>query len=120
MKTDIYTKVVLTIIAICLSVLVFKDINIIPQVQASPSDSNIGSASLNNYTMIPVNEDGSINVHLSATETLDVNIREIDTYDELRIDLRSINTSDELDINLDEIGGGWLSNGGPIPVKVEQ
>jgi len=51
---------------------------------------------------------------------MDVNIKDIDTYDELRVDVRGINTSDELDINLDEIGGGWLSNGGPIPVKIEQ
>ena len=117
MKTDMYTKAVLTIIALCLSVIVIKDLEIIPKAHAA--DNAITSVPIN-YAAIPINEDGSINVRFANTETLDVNIREIDTYDELRVDLRNINTSDELDVNLDEIGGGWLSNGAPILVRVEQ
>ena len=118
MKTDRYTKAVLTVIAACLFLIVVKDLQLIPQVHASP-DNTITSG-LSNYTMIPVNDDGSINVRFVNSETIDVNIREIDTYDELRVELRSINTSDELDINIDEIGGGWLNSGGPIPVRIEQ
>lgn len=118
MKTDLYTKGILTVIAIALSIIVLKDISIIPEAHAS-SNANVPSMN-SNYGLIPVNEDGSINVRLVSTEQLDVNIKNIDTYDELRVDLRRINTSDELDINIDEIGGGWISSGGPIPVKIEQ
>lgn len=118
MKTDVYTKVVLTVIAIALSAIVLRDMDIIPEAHAT-SDAKMPIVNTN-YGLIPVNEDGSINVRFMNTEELDVNIRNIDTYDELRVDLRRINTSDELDINLDEIGGGWLSNGGPIPVRIEQ
>ena len=70
-----------------------------------------------NYGLVPLNPDGSITVKLSAAQPLDVNIKNIDTYDELRVDVYSISTSDELDVNLDEVGGGWISNGGPIKVK---
>jgi hypothetical protein len=31
----------------------------------------------------------------------------------------NIDTTDELDVNIDEIGGGKVTNGGPIKVKVE-
>jgi len=31
----------------------------------------------------------------------------------------NIDTTDELDVNIDEIGGGWVTNGGPIKVKAE-
>ncbi|GGG34646.1 hypothetical protein GCM10011344_39280 [Dokdonia pacifica] len=119
MKTDLYTKSILTVIAVALSIIVLKDIAIIPQAHAGSTHTDIPVVN-SNYGLVPVNEDGSINVRLVNTEQLDVNIKNIDTYDELRVDLRRINTSDELDINLDEIGGGWIRNGGPIPVKIEQ
>ena len=118
MKTDLYTKSILTVIAVALSIIVLKDIDIIPKAHAS---SNTNTAISNsNYGLVPVNEDGSITVSFSPTEQLDVNIKNIDTYDEIRVDLYGISTTDELDVNLDEIGGGWISNGGPIPVKIKQ
>jgi hypothetical protein len=45
-------------------------------------------------------------VRLSNAETLDVNISRISTMD-------------ELDVNIEEIGGGFLSHGGPIPVEIK-
>ncbi|MEP0264989.1 hypothetical protein [Dokdonia sp.] len=116
MKTDRYTKSVLTVIAIALSIIALKDADIFPKAHATSDTVN---APYTNYGLIPVNEDGSINVRLTASEQLDVNIKNIDTYDELRVDIYSINTSDELDVNLDEIGGGWISSGGPVPVKIK-
>ena len=37
MKTDMYTKVVLTVIAIFLGVIIFQNISLVPTVQASPA-----------------------------------------------------------------------------------
>ena len=119
MNNDRYTKSILTVIAFCLVIIVLRDLPIIPSVQAgtSPASTSIKAP---NYGLIPINEDGSINVRIRNSEELDVNIKNIDTYDELRVDLYSVSTSDEVDVNIDEIGGGWISNGGPLKVKIEQ
>lgn len=37
MKTDVYTKIVLTIIAVCLVIIVFKNINFVPEARAVPA-----------------------------------------------------------------------------------
>ena len=119
MKTDRYTKSVLTVIAIALSLIALKDVDIFPKAHATSDSVNTPYTNAN-YGLVPLNEDGSITVRLSTAEQLDVNIKNIDTYDELRVDVYSISTSDELDVNLDEIGGGWINNGGPVPVKIKQ
>ena len=113
MKTDTYTKTLLTIIAVCLTIIGVRDLEIIPKVHANTSNTISG------YTTVPVNKDGSITVRISNTDKIDVNIKEISTYDKLRVDLQSISTSDELDVNIDEIGGGWVSHGGPVKVKIQ-
>jgi hypothetical protein len=59
-----------------------------------------------NYGLIPLNEDGTISVKLSANDEIDVNIV-------------GVNTNDELDVNIDQIGGGYVSHGGPISVEVD-
>lgn len=111
MKTDMYTKFITTIIAICLVIIVIRDTDIIQKANAN----NILDR---NYTILPINNDGSITVKLSSTDVLDVNIKNIDTYDKLKVDVTSISTKDELDINIDEIGGSYVSSGGPIKVKI--
>ncbi|EZH74519.1 hypothetical protein ATO12_12170 [Aquimarina atlantica] len=112
MKTDTYTKSIITIIAICLVVIVIRDIDIFPKAYANNTPTT-------NYGLIPINDDGSITVRLSNTDEIDVNIKNIDTYDKLKIDLNSISTQDELNINIDEIGGSYVSSGGPIKVKLQ-
>ncbi|WP_024770633.1 hypothetical protein [Aquimarina macrocephali] len=112
MKTDTYTKSIITIIAICLVIIVIRDIDIIPKAYAN----NVPPT---NYGLLPINDDGSITVRLSNTDEIDVNIKNIDTYDKLKIDLSTISTQDELDINIDEIGGSYVSSGGPIKVKLQ-
>jgi hypothetical protein len=63
MKTDTYTKVVLTIIAIALTANLLKGIFISP-----------AKADTKKFVAIPVNPDGSINVKFPKGETIDVNI----------------------------------------------
>lgn len=63
MKTDTYTKVVLTIIAIALTANLLKGIFVSP-----------AKADTRKFVTIPVNPDGSINVKLAKGETMDVNI----------------------------------------------
>ncbi|WP_103072469.1 hypothetical protein [Aquimarina sediminis] len=112
MKTDAYTKFITTIIAICLVIIVIRDLDIIPKAHASTSSST-------SYGLLPINDDGSITVRLSNTNEIDVNIKSIDTYDKLKVDLTDISTRDELDINIDEIGGSYVSSGGPIKVNIQ-
>ena len=42
-----------------------------------------------NYGLVPLNEDGSITVKLSASDEIDVNITDISTYDKLYVHLKS-------------------------------
>ncbi len=43
MKVDIYTKIILTVIAVCLAVIVLRDINIVSEAQAqAPSELSSG------------------------------------------------------------------------------
>lgn len=126
MKTDKYTKVVLSIIAICLINIAFGDLQLLPAAHAGEAEGPTPAA----YGLVPLNEDGSITVKLSRQQEIDVNIKGIDTWDKLKVDIADISTSeelevnlaeisttDELDINLDQVGGGQIRMGGPIKVK---
>ncbi|TSE07088.1 MULTISPECIES: hypothetical protein [Aquimarina] len=112
MKTDSYTKFIMSIIAICLVIIVVRDMDIIPKAHANNSSES-------KYGILPINDDGTITVRLSNTDEIDVNIKSIDTYDKLKVDLTDINTDKELNINIDEIGGSYVSSGGPIKVKIQ-
>lgn len=96
MKTDLYTKIVLTVIAVCLTILTLQNINIIPKTYAAESNKNKNVFPSKTYGLVPLNSDGTIDVNITR-----------------------ITTNDELDVNIDEIGGGYISNGGPIPVNIK-
>lgn len=120
MKTDRYTKIILTIIAVCLTINVVKEIDIIPSAYAS--EGVPVPEKTTEYRLVPVNEFNTMDVRIVDINTYDelnVNIKNIDTYDELKVNINSIDTSDELDVNIDEIGGSFVSSGGPIKVKAE-
>jgi hypothetical protein len=74
MTTDKYTKSVLTVIAVCLTVLTLQSVEIIPKsyagetTGASPAFEPAGK----NYGLVPLNEDGSINVTIKSAEELQV------------------------------------------------
>ncbi len=114
MKTDLYTKIILSVIAVCLVLNVVKDFELIPSVYAS--NTPVETTSL----LPPISETIDVRiVDISTYDELNVNLKGVDTYDELKINLNSIDTTDELDINIDEIGGGWVNNGGPIKVRLD-
>ena len=69
MKTDLYTKIVLTLIAICLIANLIKG-------SVTPA-----MADTKKYVTVPVNPDGTINVNVKhISETMDVNIENIASY----------------------------------------
>ena len=69
-NSDTFTKVILSIIALCLVILVFQNASFVPKAQANPSIP-LG------YSLVPTNEDGSINVRLIEQNKIDVNIHSI-------------------------------------------
>ena len=116
MRTDRYTKIVLTVIAVCLTINLVKDLEIVPKAYANDNIANETE-----YRLVPVSEMETLDVRIVDINTYDelnVNVKNIDTYDEMKVNIKSIETSDELDVNLDEVGGMWVNNGGPIKVDV--
>lgn len=105
MKNDSYTKFILTVIAVCLAINTLEKIDLIPTAHAATTETENNSNP--NYAVVPVNEDGSINVTLKNSEVIDVNIKGINTYDEL-----------DVNVNLEKIGG--YSTYGEIPIKVKE
>lgn len=109
MKTDHYTKIILTIIAFCLVVNMLEKFDVMPKAYASePALKPIApTPEPAKYGLVPVNKDGSVNVTLKNTSPMDVNIVGIRTYDDL-----------DVNVNLEKIGGS--STYGAIPVRVEK
>ena len=88
MKSNKSKNIFLGIIAINLTLLTLFQLNIWPStVNANELTSTV------NYGLVPLNEDGSINVKLSS--------------------------SDVIDVNINEVGGGYVSYGGPISVEID-
>lgn len=106
MKADTFTKIVLTVIAVNLTILTVKNLDFIPKAYANEPTNNLELAPNVNYGLVPLNEDGTISVKLSA-------------YDEIDVNIVGVNTNDELDVNIDEIGGGYVSHGSPISVEID-
>jgi hypothetical protein len=115
MKTDLYTKGVLTVIALSLIALVFQNTNL-------TSEARAGKTNFNSFANVPVNPDGSINVKL--LNDMDVNIHSIggsSVYGSLPINLKEVGGSSfygSLPINIKEMNGTSVGSSG-IAVNVE-
>ena len=82
MKKETYNSIILTVIAICLSIIVLKDVSLFPSAYAN---NPIEKVEFNkNYGLVPLNKDGSINVKLSSQDVIDVRLRGIDESSSLR------------------------------------
>lgn len=91
MKVDKFTKIVLTVIAVNLTILVIKQLDIIPKVYANDYHPAIENPYMN-YGLVPLNDDGSINVRLSSYDEIDVNITDISTSDKLNVNVKEVDT----------------------------
>ena len=80
MKTDLYTKAVLTIIALCLAINILKDFDFIPKTYANDMKTTENHLPNTNYAVVPVNKDGTIDVNIKSSSTMDVNIESCDSY----------------------------------------
>ena len=115
MKTDLYTKGVLSVIAVALVTLVIQNSQMVNEAKA-------GNPNFNSFASIPINEDGSINVKMLSD--MDVNIHSIggsSIYGALPINLKEIGGSSfygSLPINIKEMNGSAVNSAG-IPVNIE-
>lgn len=115
MKTDIYTKTVLTVIAVALVTLVFQNTKLVNEAKADKTN-------FNKFATVPINTDGSINVKLSSDQ-MDVNIKSIggsSVYGALPINLKEIGGSSfygAMPINFKELNGSAISSNG-LPVNI--
>jgi hypothetical protein len=86
MKLDLYTKSILTVIAICLTINVLKDFDIIPKAYAKePLKNELNLIQNKNYGLIPVNADGTIDVNIKSSSEMKVDISTISTWDKMRV-----------------------------------
>lgn len=98
MKTDFYTKVVLTVIASALTIIAFQNADIFPKANASK---------VTGFATVPVNPDGSINVKM---------------MDNMKVDIAAVGGSSiysSLPINLKEISGSSISSSYGMPVNLQ-
>ena len=83
-KTDLYTKIVLTVIAVSLSVIAFKDINFVTKAQANDlnlSDLKIEQAESREDITLFIYENSEIDdPFTSFSETCRISIRDIPKY----------------------------------------
>lgn len=99
MKTDLYTKSVLGVIAAALVALVIQN--------TQPNEAKAGNTNFNHFASVPVNDDGSINVRMVSD--MDVNIKS----------LGGSSVYGALPVNMKEIGGSSVSSSSGIPVNIE-
>ncbi|UII29709.1 hypothetical protein LVD17_15525 [Fulvivirga ulvae] len=104
MKFDKFTKVILTVIAVNLSILTLKELSIIPEAHADDLKEPVQLVENQKYGLVPVNADGSITVRLS---------------DKVDVNLIDINTSDKLNIHLKSSDSYSLKNAGPLEVRTD-
>ena len=122
MKTDLYTKSLLTIIAGALVVLVIQNsgISVLNEAKADKSNFNTPARPAGGFATVPINPDGSINVKMISD--MDVNIHSIggsSVYGSLPINIKECNGSsispNGLPVNIESVDG--MSIYSAIPVK---
>ncbi len=99
MKTDLYTKTILSIIAGALTLIAFQNVDFFPKANASKINTG--------FISVPVNPDGSINVKM---------------MDNMKVDIAAIGGSSiygTLPMNVKEINGSSISGNYGLPVNIQ-
>ena len=114
MKTDMYTKTVLTVIAAALLVIAFQNVDIFPKANASKSTSA--------FVSIPVNPDGSINVKMMDNMKVDISaVGGSSVYGTIPINMKEISGSSissyGLPVNIQSLNGSSIYDGLPVKMK---
>ncbi len=115
MKTDAYTKTVLTIIAAALIFIASQQAELFPKANASKINSG--------FVSVPLNPDGSINIKFS--ETMKVNIAEVGgnyVNSTLPMNVKEINGSSiygsyGLPVNIQALSGSSIYDALPVKIK---
>src|SRR5690554_1236084 len=131
MKTDTYTKVVLTVIALVLTFNIVKDLEVLPKAYANETEKP--SLVPEGFTLVPIDATQTMDVRIvgiNTSQEMNVNLKRVDAYNPIKVDLnkvslsnplevnlRRINTFDKLDINIKELNGHSVF--GRLPVSVD-
>jgi hypothetical protein len=86
MKYSRYLNGVLTIIAVCLSIICLNLLGLIPS-------ANAREVPQQKFTNVPVNSDGTITVKFAPNAIMDVNIEEVggySTFGNLNVDIKKV------------------------------
>lgn len=131
MKTDTYTKAVLTVIALALTFNIVKELQIIPKAYANEAEKP--NFVPDGYKLVPIDAAQTMDVRIvgiNTSQEMNVNLKRVDAYYPIKVDLnkvslsnplevnlRRINTFDKLDINIKELNGHSVF--GRLPVRMD-
>ena len=99
MKTDVYTKAILTVIAGALIIITFQNLDFFPKANANKTSTG--------FVSVPINPDGSINVKF---------------VDEMKVNISSVGGNyvyNSLPINVKELDGSSISGSYGLPVNIK-
>ena len=114
MKTDLYTKIVLSIIAGALIVIAFQNVDFVSTANASKTNPA--------FVSIPVNPDGSINVKMLDNMKVDIAaVGGSSIYGALPINMKELSgssiSSNGLPVNIQSVSGSSIYDGVPVKMK---
>jgi hypothetical protein len=125
--SNLYLNTILTIVSICLTGILIQNQILIKELKREKAHTSIQAPSpislqqvhntISRYAVVPVNEDGSINVNITGSaETMDINIKQVNGYN---ISKGHLPVKPELtDVNIRQVGGNQVL-GSDLPIKNE-
>ena len=114
MKTDLYTKTMLTAIAGALIVIAFQNVDLFPKANAAKTTPG--------YISVPMNPDGSINVKMMDNMKVDIAaIGGSSVYGAIPVNMKEISgssiSSNGLPVNIQSVNGSGVYDGVPVKMK---
>lgn len=97
MKTDVYTKVVLTVIAVCLAVIVVRDIDFVPSANAAKTPGDVMDVRIVGY---------------SGYNNIPVVIKDIDSRSAIKVNIAGADWGFKLPVKIEDPL--------PLPVRMDR